>query len=184
MWNTFDNVQQARFYCGGNVPVFPFIEIDNMDAGTIYPLPAQTVAEVWQAIIAGARGVQYFDQYGTITNQSYTGNGNYAAGAMYNAISAVNAQLAALAAVINAPFANGYVSATGAVNVMAKYASGVFWVFAAANQATSQSVTFTVADGYSGPVTVYGESRTVTASSGSFSDTFADANAWHIYQGA
>ena len=71
-----------------------------------------------------------------------------------------------LAPVISSPFANGYVTGNGAVNVMAKSSSGSYYVFAAAHQASSQSVTFTTADGYSGPVTVVGENRAVTATAG------------------
>ena len=46
----------------------------------------------------------------------------------------------------------------------------------------NQSVTFNTVDGYSGPVTVVGENRTVTAAGGSFTDSFADANAVHVYR--
>lgn len=185
VYDTYDQVIEARGYCQNGRPVFPFIEMDHMDGGTIYPLPAQTVAEVWNAIVAGARGIQYFDQYGTITDNTFTGGGAYAAGAMYNAISTVNSQIQALQQVINSPFANGYAS-TGAsgVRYMAKYHadSATFYIFAASHQAASQSVTFTVAGGYTGTVTVVNESRTLGASGGSFTDTFADANATHIYK--
>ena len=183
VYDTYDQVTEARGYCLDARPVFPFIEMDHQDNGAIYPTPAQTVAEVWNAIIAGARGVQYFDQYGNITNPAYTGGGHYAAGAMYDAISAVNAQLQELAPVLNSPFANGYVtSGSSGVRYMAKYYSSTFYVFASSHQDASQSVTFTAAGGYSGPVTVTGESRTVTASSGTFTDTFASATDVHIYE--
>lgn len=183
VYDTYDQVQEGRLYCQSARPVFPFIEMDHQDGGTIYPTPAQTVAEVWNAIVAGARGIQYFDQNGNITDPAYTGGGHYAAGAMYNAIKAVNAQIQSLAPVLNAPFANNYVT-TGAsgVRYMAKYSSGLFYIFTSAHQNTSQSVTFTAAGSYSGPVTVVNESRTVTATAGQFTDTFADANATHIYQ--
>jgi hypothetical protein len=45
-----------------------------------------------------------------------------------------------------------------------------------------QTVSFTVAGGYTGPVFVVGEHRRLYAYRGTFRDRFADSNAVHIYQ--
>ena len=116
-----------------------------------------------------------------------------------------------MARIINSDFALGYVttnvggytfptatsSLANGVEVMAKYytgstftnASGTFsagfYIFACIRGVATQtsiSVTFTTADGYSGPVTVVNEGRTVTATSGVFTDTFATAYVTHIYK--
>ena len=187
VYDTYDQVQEARNYCGDDVPVFPFIEMDNQDGGTIYPLPAQTKAETWDAIIAGADGIQYFDQNWNITSATYTGNGNYSAGAMHSSISGVDTTLAALAPEIQSDTAAGYVTPSygvggGNVSILAKYYDGHFWLFVGSHQQATQTVTFTIAGSPSGTVAVHNESRNLTMTSGTFTDTFSSANAIHIYQ--
>ncbi len=186
VWDMYDQIQEARKDCQDNRPVMAFTEIDHMDGGSVYPRPAQTAAEVWNAIIAGARGVQYFDQYKVIADVSYTGGGRYPAGAMYDAIRTTNARIAALAPVINAPFAEGYVTAKesgkGAVSVMAKYEGGHFYVFAIPHASGAQTVTFTLAGAPDGAISVLNEHRMVSAVKGVFADSFADENTVHIYE--
>lgn len=122
---------------------------------------------------------------------------------------ATNGLVQQLAPVINSPFALNYASVTPAgytfpsgstawisssaqaIDVMAKYytaggslANG-FYIFACTRCSQTQTniaATFTTAGSYTGPVTVVGESRTVTAVNGVFSDTFALASTVHIYQ--
>jgi hypothetical protein len=182
VWDMYDQVQEARRYCQDSRPVMAFTEMDHMDDASIYPLPAQTSAEVWNAIIAGARGVEYFDQYSDINDQSYTGAGHYAAGAMYDAIQSTDARITSLAPVINAPFADGYVTVSGSMSVMAKYYDGRFYIFAIPHAAGSRTATFTLAGAPGSTVTVLGENRTLGVSRGVFHDTFADENTVHIYE--
>jgi hypothetical protein len=182
VWDMYDQIEQARAYCRDARPVMAFTEMDRMSGGSVYPRPAQTAAEVWNAIIAGARGVEYFDQYSTITDQSYDGGGRYAAGAMYAAIRTVDSQIAVLAPVINAPFARGYVRASGSVSVMAKYYGGHFYIFAIPHGSGARTVTFALAGAPSATVSVLNENRTLNASGGAFTDAFADENTVHIYE--
>ena len=108
-------------------------------------------------------------------------------------VSAVNHQMLHYQNVLLSPTATNYVtSTTGDVSTLAKAdGNGGFVVFAGSGQmgtppAVNQSVTFTLSDAYTGPVQVDGptgsENRTVQATNGVFSDTFADKNAIHIYQ--
>lgn len=182
VWDMYDQVQEARGYCRDARPVMAFTEMDHMDNGSIYPMPAQTAAEVWNAVIGGARGVEYFDQNANITDTGYTGNGRYPAGAMYGAIRTADSEIAALAPVINAPFAQKYVSASGSMSVMAKYYDGHFYVFAIPHASGAQTVTFTLAGAPGGTMTVLNEHRTVPVSGGRFTDTFADEDTVHIYE--
>lgn len=182
VWDMYDQIQEARGYCRDSRPVMAFAEMDHMDNGSVYPQPAQTAAEVWNAIIGGARGIEYFDQYSNITETGYTGNGHYAAGAMYDAIRTTNTEVAALAPVVNAPFAENYVTASGTMSVMAKYYDGHFYVFAIPHASGSQKVTFTLAGAPSGTMTVLNENRTVPVSGGKFSDTFANEDTVHVYK--
>ncbi len=182
VWDMYDQIQEARGYCRDSRPVMAFTEMDHMDDGSVYPQPAQTAAEVWNAIIGGARGVEYFDQYSNIAETGYTGNGHYAAGAMYDAITTTDAEVTALAPIINAPFAEKYVTASGAMSVMAKYYDGHFYVFAIPHASGSQKVTFTLAGAPGGTMTVLNENRTVPVSGGKFSDTFANEDTVHVYE--
>jgi hypothetical protein len=182
VWDMYDQVEEARRYCRDSRPVMAFTEMDHMDSGSIYPRPAQTAAEVWNAVIAGARGVEYFDQYSNIADHSYTGDGHYAAGAMYDAVRTADSRITALAPVINAPFANGYVTASGAMSVMAKYYNGSFYIFAAPHAGGSQTITFTLAGAPGTTVDVLDENRTLKVSNGKFTDSFADENSVHIYE--
>lgn len=182
VWDMYDQVEEARRYCQDSRPVMAFTEMDHMDQGSIYPQPAQTTAEVWNAVIAGARGVEYFDQYSDINDQSYTGNGHYPAGAMYNAVKDTDARIIALAPVINAPFADGYVSVGASMSVMAKYFDGHFYIFAIPHAHGSRTAEFTLTGGGSATVTVLDENRTLKVSDGHFSDSFANEDTVHIYE--
>jgi hypothetical protein len=70
---------------------------------------------------------------------------------------------------------------------MAKDNNGQFYIFAGSGKpgtppAANQSVTFTIAGAPNTTVTVVNENRTLTVTGGHFTDTFADANAVHIYK--
>jgi hypothetical protein len=182
VWNMYDQIQEARGYCRDSRPVMAFTEMDHMDNGSIYPQPEQTSAEAWNAIIGGARGIQYFDQYSNIAETGYNGAGHYASGAMYKSIRTTNAQITALAPVINAPFAEKYVSASGSMSVMAKYYNGHFYVFAIPHASGSQTVTFTLAGAPTGTLSVLNEDRSVSVSGGKFTDSFANEDVVHVYE--
>lgn len=181
VYDTYDQVTEARGYCADARPVFPFIEMDHMDGENVYPLPAQTSAEVWNAVIAGADGVQYFDQYGTLTDSSYTGNGHYAAGAMYQAIRSTNTELKTLGPVIQAQTASGFVSATGNVRTLVKYYGGHFYLFAAPHARGAETVTFTVPAVYKSASGLKG-TASATINGGRLTTTFANVNDIHIYE--
>jgi hypothetical protein len=99
--------------------------------------------------------------------------------------------IAQLAPQINSPQALGYVTTDppadtfSGIETRATYCNGQSFVFAATRYPESQtniSVTFTTADQHTGPIVVIGESRTLTAANGVFTDTFAEASTIHIYQ--
>jgi hypothetical protein len=183
------NVERQRFLDGldgkrkpqlGIVETgWPFTE--GAAAGGRRILPAEARAAVWHSFIAGARGIVYFDHnFG-----AEACNGSTILGSCYAdtraALVAVNAQVKSLGGVLNSPFADGYASAPSGVKVMAKRAAdGTFYVFAGSAQTASQTVDISVKSGST--ATVLGESRTVPVTGGSFSDTFADKNAVHIYR--
>jgi hypothetical protein len=193
LWEQADLVKNVRSEAGYNRPVLAFIEAGEPFTSDqwsgITATPAMSVAEAWNAIIGGARGIEWFDHdfggssggYATSADDLIDPKSVFAS--LQAAVKAFDHEVAALAPVINSPFANNYVTAKGAVNVMAKYdaASNNFYVFVAPRSSSAQSMTFSVAGGYNGPVTVYGENRTITATGGQFTDSFPSQTAVHIY---
>jgi hypothetical protein len=184
-------------------PIASFVEnggpyIQDTSAST-YITPPELNWAVWSSIIHGARQIIYF-------NHSFAGpassDDNFSqpyyqtvqAGqttSIYAQAKATDGLVAQLAPVINSPTALGYVSTNhpsttfGGVETMAKDANGQFYVFADTRNAetsTNLSTTFTTADGYTGPVTVVGEGRTLQATNGVFTDTFAQGSTVHIYK--
>jgi hypothetical protein len=175
--------------------------------------PAQTTAAAWQALIAGARGIIWFQHNfsGPCDDDRTFIDGSNSSSSMYNCqqtsgvtlhdvvtnVTAFDNEVNGLNSQLLSPFAQGYVTTSSDVSVMAKYDStnNSFYIFAGSGQpanppSTNQTATFTIAGTCPTSITVYNESRTLsgtnTTVSGNpactFSDTFADSNAVHIYQ--
>jgi hypothetical protein len=166
--------------------------------------PKSSVAAAWHALIAGARGIIWFQHNfsGPCVDDSSFYDGSNPQSPMYNCqqtpsvtlhdmvtkISAFNHEVSSLNKVLLSPFAANYVNSGKAdVSVMAKDDAGKFYVFAASGKpaqppANNQLVTFRVAGGYTGPVTVVGEHRTLKAVNGVFQDRFMNCNSYHIYE--
>jgi hypothetical protein len=165
--------------------------------------PPQSIAAAWHALIAGARGIIWFQHNfsGPCEDDRTFIDGSTPSGdAMYNcqqtpgvtlhdlvvAIGGFDNEVKSLNSVLLSPTINGYVSNTGVVDTLAKTSNGYCYVFAGSGRPgtpppNNQNVRFTLASGYSGPVSVYDENRTVQATGGVFNDTFADENAVHVY---
>ena len=166
--------------------------------------PAAMRAAAWHAIIAGARGIIWFQHNfsGPCVDDNTFYDGSNPSSPMYNcrqtpgvtlhdvvkSVSAFNHEIARLNGVLLSPFAEHYVMIGRVdVSVMAKYSHGVFYVFAASGRpvrppARGQVVTFRLAGGYTGPVRVIGEHRILHAVRGVFTDIFANADSVHVYK--
>jgi hypothetical protein len=187
-----ENVKRVRYLDGldrKRQPVWNFVELGwpwgedpATHGGRI--LPAEIRSAVWHSIIAGARGIIYFDHnFGpgardsTIMEEGYEDN--------RIAASRVNAQIKRLARVLNAPFVTSRHSATdtmdGTVRYMVKWANGKLWLFAGADRGGGNA-TFKIPCVGNARASVFGEGRTLRISRGSFTDSFADKNAVHIYR--
>jgi hypothetical protein len=159
---------------------WPFGETAAQGARAIQP--AEVKAAVWHSIIAGARGIIYF-------NHSFGGpNGTHhclrepAYAAVRAAVKSTNQLITQHAPVLNAPFADGFVSAGPSVRTMAKFHDNKYYVFAGSKENVASTPTFSLSGVESGTATVIGENRTIPISNGRFSDSFADGNAIHIYR--
>ena len=137
----------------------------------------------WHQIIAGARGIIYFNHSfgGPEQTQNVLRDPAYADVAA--AVTQTDALIKQLAPVINSPFDDAFVTVNSSVRAMAKYYNGEHYVFAGAtvNGAATSTDSFTLAGISSGTAEVIGENRTIPIVNGQFVDTFADGNAIHIY---
>ncbi|HZB30806.1 MAG TPA: hypothetical protein VE465_11640 [Streptosporangiaceae bacterium] len=180
---------------GARMPVWHVVELgwpftESAAQGGRRILPAEVRSAVWHVIIAGARGIVYFDHnFGpgtpgsTIHGEGYEDNRLEA--------TALNAQIKALAPVLNSPFVMSGHSASdtmdGAVRYMVKWSGGKFYVFAGADR-SGGAATFSIP--CVGDATAVrlarsnrpGEQAAIPVNSGSWTDEFADKNAVHIYR--
>jgi hypothetical protein len=164
--------------------VWTDIETTTIDAGsTSGPTPAQTRSEVWLALIHGANGITYFlDSW----NPSFREDAIFASTTMAAAVTTLNAQIKALAPVLNSADIPGLVAvassnAAAPIDMMVKASGTKLYVFAAVARAGTATASFTIAGMTgNGIAEVQGESRSVAVTAGKFSDPFA-ANDVHIY---
>jgi hypothetical protein len=166
----------------GSRPVWNFVEVGHPAQQASWPTirPPQVAAAVWSSIIHGARGIVYFNHSfgGPAPTQHALRESQYAP--VRAVVTETNRRIAKLAPVLNAPFAEGLVTASGEVDVMAKFHDDRFYVFAGSASAAAQAAEFHLACDVTG-VQVLFEDRILTPSGRSFTDHFADANAVHIY---
>jgi hypothetical protein len=214
--NYYWNVTRLARLQALNGPPKPIVmDVETGCPGTdgICAAPAASVAAAWQALIAGARGIIWFQHdFSFAGGGSPTGcdgqkadfrtfiDGSNPSSPMYNcqqnpgvtlhdvvaAITSFDDEARRLNGVLLSPTARGYVRTNGNVDTMAKAYNGSCYVFAGSGKPATpppnnQEVTFRLPDGYTGPITVYDENRTVKAIKGVFQDTFADENSVHIY---
>jgi hypothetical protein len=197
-------LEQIQAVNGPSKPIIVAVETGCPGTSDICTIPAASTAAAWHAIIAGARGILWFQHnFGGPCADFHTFyDGSDRSSPFYNCqqtpgvtlhdvvadVSNFNHEVASLNSVLLSPFAENYVNAGIAdVSTMAKYLDGVFYIFAASGKPATpppdnQSVTFTVADGYSGPVTVVNENRSLQAVNGHFTDRFANEDTVHIYE--
>ncbi|MHA6967358.1 hypothetical protein ACX5K5_06620 [Glutamicibacter bergerei] len=178
-------VKQIRDYIqpAGSKPVWGFVELGRPFSDEELPTvtPAQIRAAVWQSLIAGARGIVYFNHSfsGQCASQHVLrdcGEENS------SAVARINDQVSLLAPVLNSVTAEGVLSAEGAVNVRVKAYENHFYVLAGSAQAGKQKASFNLQCVGSTDVEVLNENRSLKATEGIFDDGFTDGNTIHIYK--
>ncbi|MBN1892949.1 hypothetical protein JW906_00560 [bacterium] len=184
-WYVAAGVDRLRNWTDSKKPVWVWIECTNINGEPDYALtPAIVKAEVWMAIIHGARGIGYFcHQF----SPSFIEAGLLANAAMRDGVSAVNAQIASLAPVLNTQsVSNGVIVASGnpaiLVDAMVKRSDGYTYVFAVSMRPGSTTAVFALRD-FTGTCTieVIGENRDLTAVDGVFQDDFPGYGV-HLYR--
>jgi hypothetical protein len=180
---------------GARMPVWHVVELgwpftESAQQGGRRILPDELRATVWHVLIAGARGLNYFDHnFGpgtpgsTILGEGYADNRAMA--------KAVNAQIKGLAPVLNSPFVKSGHAATdtmtGDVRYMVKWSGGRFYLFAGADRGGGDATFSIPCVGNAtavrlAPSNLPGEAASIPVTGGSFTDQFADKNSVHIYR--
>jgi hypothetical protein len=199
-WMTLNEVRRAANYGyqvdrmraldardGRRKPIWNFVEVgwpftESAAEGGRAIQPAEIRAAVWHSLIAGARGILYFDhQFGgpcpdRVLRPPYCYPENR------EMVKSVNRQIKDLAPVLNAPNATSDWTTNSSIRAMVKWHAGNFYVFAGSRENRASTGTFSLPCVGDATVERLGEGGSVPLSGGSFSDSFADGNAVHIYR--
>ncbi len=173
-------VDRLRAAGGGRRPVWAFVETTPIRDEARRPSPRIVRAEVWMALVHGARGIVYFahrfrprfDEAGLLSDAE-----------MAAAVAAINRQVLDLAPALNGPSVEGAgVASEVPIDAVAKRRDGATYVFAVAMRNAAARGTFTV-PGLKGraPVEVIGEGRSIEAVDGVFADEF-EGYGVHLYR--
>jgi hypothetical protein len=170
---------------GERQPVWAVVEVGHPFPDDSAPTirPHQLESAVWHSIIAGARGIVYFNHSFGGPCPTFSVLRARCDPGMTPTVTELNRQITQLAPVLNAPFADGYVAVDGPVAAMAKIGpDGAWYVFAGAATLGTDSAeaTFRVAAGTTAEVVH--EGREIEIVDSRFEDTFADGNAVHVYR--
>jgi hypothetical protein len=185
LWMVPKGVDSLQSWSNYQKPVMAWIECTDIgDGAGGKPTVAQVKTEVWMSIIHGADGYGYFCHAGFPSNvnpQAVLSDGPMVAG-----ITEVNNQVTSLARVLNTPDVKGRVSVSSSngavpIDILVKEYQGGLYIFAVTMRPGAVSGTFTVNSPPPGTATVLGESRSLTVSGGTFTDTFG-SYAYHLYQ--
>ncbi len=195
LWHVAAGVDRLVRWTGGTKTVWSCIECTNISNLEAAPAPRDVRAEVWMAIIHGARGLIYFCHRFA---PSFVEAGLLADRDMSAAVGALNAQVRRLAPVINGgaavdgatvaadPPAVGPALAkelsSGPIAMLARRHGGAVYVFAVRMEGTPARGTFTVPGAPdTATAAVIDENRALPLARGSFTDTF-EPYAVHLYE--
>ena len=183
LWYVAQGVERLVKWSAGQKMVWNCIECTRIQSKT-KATPSQVRSEVWMSLIHGSMGLIYFvhewepkfDEAALLHDPE-----------MLRAVSAINRQIGELAPVLDRPSVGGGVQVTCSdpgvpVDTMLKRQDGATYLFAVAMRSGETTATFRLKglEG-EGTVEVLGESRSLRARDGAFSDSFS---AWgaHCYR--
>jgi hypothetical protein len=185
LWYVPLGVERLRRWTGGKKEVWCCIETTRISNEERGPTPEQVRAEVWMALIHGARGIIYFAH--EFKPRSIEA-GLLADERMAQAVAGINRQVRELAPVLNSPdpAAAGVVSVSSAservpIRFLVKRHSGATYVFAVAMRDGETTATFSLPGAGAARVAVLGEGRSIDARGASWDDRFQGYGV-HLYR--
>jgi len=184
LWYVARGVERLVAWTGGRKPVWSCIECTRISHPTAKPTPHQVRAEVWMALIHGARGLIYFvHEWKPRFNESALLDDPE----MLAAVTRINRQIHELAPVLNAPAAPDLArvrvaDADAPVALTVRRHGEAVYIFAVAMRDRPARARFELADRRGAArVRVLGEDRELTARDGVFEDDFT-GYAVHLYR--
>ena len=170
---------------GQRQPIWNFVEVGCPFNNGNCIQPAQIRAGVWHSIIAGARGIEYFNHSFSGPCQTHyvlrSSCGNYPA--VRATVTAVNQQIQQLAPVLNAPSVTSGTTTSAGVRALYKWYDGHFYVLAGNRENVSTTGTMGLSCiGNATAVKLGEDGERIPVTAGTFMDEFADGNAIHIYR--
>lgn len=184
LWLVPFGVDRLRQWSHDQKPVWTCIETTRISNPTLKPTPRQVQAEVWMALIHGARGLIYFAHE---FKPKFIEAGLLADPEMAATVRTLNHQILRLAPVLNSPTVPNAATVTSSspdvpLDIMVKRHGGATYVFAVAMREGQTTATFTVGGAKgTGKVEVLDEGRDITAKDGRWEDEFAGYGA-RIYR--
>ena len=159
--------------------VWAVIETTALDPGHAVT-PVQLRAEVWMAIIHGARGIVYFVHEFAPT---FREDAIFRHPEVVNEVAGENELIKSLATVLNSPNLGGTVTVQSSVPIatMTKRYQNTVYIFAIAMTNSASQPRFTLETFNGTSALVVGEKRNVTITQGVFEDSF-DGYGMHIYE--
>ncbi|MBP7827302.1 MAG: hypothetical protein KA236_12190 [Verrucomicrobia bacterium] len=184
LWFVAHGVERLIRWGKGKKPVWTCIECTHISNPARKATPHEVRAEVWMALIHGARGLIYFVhqfkprfiEAALLTDPE-----------MLAAVTALNREIQELAPVLNRPTVANGVRVQGLdpdvpVATMVKRYQGATYLFAVAMRNGATPATFTIPGFGSGhPVEVLGENRKLTTKDSRFTDHFKPWDV-HLYR--
>lgn len=167
----------------GSKPVWAFIELGQpFDDGTAEPPEiAQIRAGAWSSIVHGARGIVYFGHsFGGPCPSFHVLRD--CGSALTDGIRELNAEITAMAPVLNAPTVVGALEVSGEVDAVTRLHEGDLYVLSTAAGAGPGRAGFRLQCAPDGPAEVVGEDRQVTVRDGHFADDFPEETTVHLYR--
>lgn len=184
LWFVARGVERLRAWTADEKPVWACIECTRIDNLERKPTPHEVRAEVWMALIHGARGLIYFvHQF----KPTFIEAALLEDAEMLAAVTQLNRQILEIAPALNSPTISNSVTVTTSdpavpVATMVKHLGDKTYLFAVAMRGSATSVRFALRDAAGDSrVEVLGEDRALTATNGVFTDAF---NPWdvHLYR--
>ena len=183
LWYVPHGVDRLRRWTDGRKDVWCCIETTRIDNVNRKPTPRQVRAEVWMALIHGAKGIIYFAHQ---FKPKFIEAGLLADEEMAREVAAVNRQVHELAPILKSPDVTAgskmvWVSERVPVDLVVKRHAGRTYVFAVSVREGEGTANFKLADAGEGRVEVLGEGRTIDARGGEWEDRFLDYQV-HLYR--
>ena len=183
LWYVPYGVERLRTWAGPSRPVWCCIETTGIDNVSRKATPDQIRAEVWMALIRGAKGLIYFSHQ---FKPTFIEAGLLADEAVAREVARTNRRIHELAPVLNSPDVPGAVEVVAAdpsvpVASLVKRHDDIVYVFVASLREGEAEVRFRMKEGADAEAEVLDESRSLHAPDGEWTDRFTGYQV-HLYR--